>query len=86
MGKKVGDKISPDKAPAPKPSDDKPTESYDSGTFEQSNTLSKDESTSRKGLNYWPGTAAVDAGGDSAQESQEKQIFSANAMEDYLKK
>lgn len=63
------------------------TESYNSDTFEDSNISG---SGKKQGINYWPGKEKMGADESSASVSQSKdkgdQVFSANAMEEYLKK
>lgn len=62
---------------------DRPTESYDTDTFEDA-SVSKDKG----GINYWPGKAAMDAS-ESASVSKpagEAEIFSTDAMEEYMRK
>jgi len=77
---------------------DRPTESYDTDTFEeqsasQSKSLSEGGSGAKKqGINYWPGKQAYERDSASASASQSKeqtsgkdQVLSATAMEEYMK-
>lgn len=75
---------------------DKQTESYDTDTFEeqsasQSKSLSVEGSASKKsGISYWPGKNAFESSNASNSASKDQiqkvEVFSANAMEEYLKK
>jgi hypothetical protein len=61
---------------------DKPTESYDTDTFEEA-SVSKEKA----GINYWPGKAAME-GSESVSTSKpagEAEVFSTDAMEQYMK-
>jgi hypothetical protein len=61
---------------------DRPTESYDTDTFEEASG-----SKEKSGINYWPGKAAMDVS-DSVSASKpagETEIFSTDAMEQYMK-
>ena len=46
------------------------------------------EGSGKKGINYWPGKKAYESGSNKEEENtaEKKQaVFSANAMEEYLK-
>lgn len=62
---------------------DKPTESYDTDTFEEA-SASKDKG----GINYWPGKAAMDASESvsTSKPAGEAEVFSTDAMEEYMRK
>jgi hypothetical protein len=62
---------------------DRPSESYDTDTFEEASA-----SKEKGGINYWPGKAAME-GSVSVSSSRpvaEAEVFSTDAMEEYLKK
>ena len=48
---------------------------------------SKEGSTKKGGINYWPGKAAMESSQSQSKDAvAQPEVFSANAMEEYLKK
>lgn len=62
---------------------DRPTESYDTDTFEEASA-----SKEKGGINYWPGKAAMDASESmsTSKPAGDAEIFSTDAMEEYMRK
>ena len=64
---------------------DKPPESYDTDTFEGASA-----SKAKGGINYWPGKAAMEGSQSesmsTSKPAEKAEIFSTDAMEEYLKK
>ena len=62
---------------------DRPSESYDTDTFEDASA-----SKEKGGINYWPGRAAMEGSASisNSRPAAEAEVFSTDAMEEYLKK